>query len=267
MHPCFRINTHIGASKLNKPLKLTILPQGVVCREVLKHNIFHVSDLSCQSPASFTVKLHHYSLRSWINRQAGRHKDRQACPAGDLLLHNSSWEGGVLWKANLDIISSVLNISFAAIRGADTLLSQLLFLCHLHDTARWMLKTKKMTRPIQGWRPCRWMCGVPGGNRTSWIQIDCYLSSEHLLKHTRACSGGWIPSPMFGLHYKCIRSVWSGTELLSYGDVMWWVQASTCHSLSGTALHPQLPPLSLISPFLLCQPLPLCVCSTYYNNP
>lgn len=143
MRPCFRINTHIGASKLNKPLKLTILPQGVVCREVLKHNIFHVFDLSCQSPASFTVKLHHYSLRSWINRQAGRHKDRQACPAGDFPLHNSNWEGGVLWKANLDIITSLLNISFAAIRGADTLLSQLLFLCHLHDTARWLLKTKK----------------------------------------------------------------------------------------------------------------------------
>ncbi len=48
-------HTHVHVSKLNKPLKLTILPQGVVCREVLKHNIFHVFDLSCQSAASFTV--------------------------------------------------------------------------------------------------------------------------------------------------------------------------------------------------------------------
>lgn len=45
-------------SKLNKPLKLTILPLGVVCREVLKPNIFQVFffDWSCQSAASFAVR-------------------------------------------------------------------------------------------------------------------------------------------------------------------------------------------------------------------
>lgn len=70
-------HTHkcICVSKLNKPLKLTLLPLGVVCTEELKHNLFHVFfffffDWSCQSAPGCTARS---SLRTRLNRYR-RHK-------------------------------------------------------------------------------------------------------------------------------------------------------------------------------------------------
>lgn len=83
----------------------------------------HIScffDLSCQSAASFTVSC---TVPVWDHGSTDRRRDTKT--DGPALLEIFSFmiqisEGGMLWKTNLDIITPLLNISSAVIRGVDT---------------------------------------------------------------------------------------------------------------------------------------------------